>query len=140
MCKVCLEACTKSWDIRYESLLITMTHLPSLEARRQQAKLCNLYIINDLTHFPDAPVINREQPYARSHTLVAVRSHSNQHCNWYFPSTINAWNSLPSEIQTISSANFSHLMLGYTFCTSFGYIMYPCIMQKLVIENYTLSI
>ena len=57
--KFALKVCTKSWDISYDGLL-NRSQLPTLEARRHQAKLCNLYNIeNGLVHFPDAPVTNR---------------------------------------------------------------------------------
>ena len=105
--KFALRVCTKSWDSNYDQLL-SQSHLPSLEARRRQAKLCNLYnITNELVHFPDAPVASRVLNYATRSSgerqIAAISSRSNQHFHSFFPSAINAWNSLPSEVQTLSN-------------------------------------
>ena len=35
--------------------------------------------------------------------IAAISSRSNQHFHSFFPSAINAWNSLPSEVQTLSN-------------------------------------
>ena len=48
--KFALEVCTKSRNLDHNALL-TMLHLPSLQAR-QQAKHCNLFnIITELTYY-----------------------------------------------------------------------------------------
>ena len=105
--KFALKMCTKSWDQDYQTLL-TITNLPSLESRRHQAKLCHLFkIANAQTYFPDAPLTNRTHHYAvrssREHSLMPIQFHSNQFGKSYFPSTINAWNSLPSSTHSSTS-------------------------------------
>ena len=105
--KFALKMCTKSWDQDYQTLL-TITNLPSLESRRHQAKLCHLFkIANAQTYFPDAPLANRTHHYAirssREHSLMPIQFHSNQFGKSYFPSTINAWNSLPSSTHSSTS-------------------------------------
>ena len=113
--KFALKVCTRAWDSDYDSLL-TMSQLPSLQARRHQAKLCHLYnIINSHSHFPNAPTHPREQYYttrsSRDVPLNPLQSHSNQHYSSYFPSAINAWNLLPSEVQTASTfLSFKHAL------------------------------
>ena len=79
--KFALKVCTKSWDQDYSTLL-AKSHLPSLETRRHQAKLCNLYnIMNELTYYPNAPLLCKEQRYvtrsSRDRLLVPIPSHSN---------------------------------------------------------------
>ena len=50
-----LKVCLKSWSANYSELL-ERSHLPTLQARRREAKLCHLYkIVNKETFFPDAP-------------------------------------------------------------------------------------
>ena len=98
--KFALKVCIKSWDANYRSLL-EISRLPSLESRRVNAKLCNLYkIINDLTFYPGAPLLDRVLHYpsqtAHSRAIVPLQCHSLQYQN-SFPSTIAAWNSLPSD-------------------------------------------
>ena len=117
--KFALKVCTKSWDQDYNTLL-AKSCLPSLQTRRHQAKLCNLYnIINELTYFPNAPIFRRDQYYAtrssRDRLFVPIPSHSNQHSSSFFPSTINAWNSLPSDVQTMpSSTGFKRALKSLT--------------------------
>ena len=53
--KFTLKVCLKSWNISYSELL-EQANLPTLKARRQEAKLCHLYkIINAETFFPQCP-------------------------------------------------------------------------------------
>ena len=94
-----LRVCTKSWDTNYSDLLVK-THLPSLQARRQQTKLCNLFnMVNHFTFFPDAPIQARQFSYpsrsVHARALVPLQTHSSQYYNSFFPSAITAWNSLP---------------------------------------------
>ena len=117
--KFALKVCTKSWDQDYNTLL-AKSCLPSLQARHHQAKLYNLYkITNELIYFPYAPVFRRDQYYAtrssRDRLFVPIPSHSNQHSSSLFPSTINAWNLLPSDIQTLpSSTDFKRALKSLT--------------------------
>ena len=97
--KFALRVCTKSWNSNYDQLL-SQSQLPSLEARRRQAKLCNLYnITNELVHFPDAPVTSRVLNYATRSSgecqITAIYQVAQT-------STIIHFFSLPSEVQTLS--------------------------------------
>ena len=103
--KFAMRVCIKSWDANYSSLL-EISGLPSLETRRINAKLCQLYkIINDLTFYPGAPLLDKvlHYPSRTVHTraIVPLQCHSLQYQNSFFPSTIAAWNSLPPD--TVSS-------------------------------------
>jgi hypothetical protein len=61
--KFALRMCLKSWSTDYEQLLLEST-LPSLKVRRSALSLSHLYkIVNKLTHYPDAPIIQRKVPY-----------------------------------------------------------------------------
>ena len=109
--KFASRVCTKSWDTTssYSDLLV-MTHLPSLQARRQQTKLCNLfYMVNHFTFFPDAPIQARQFCYpsrsVHARALVPLQTHSSQYYNSFFPSAITAWNSLSFE--TVSNTSLS---------------------------------
>ena len=58
-----LKVCLKSWSANYSELL-ERSHLPTLQARRREAKLCHLYkIVNKETFFPDAPTLSRTLSY-----------------------------------------------------------------------------
>ena len=103
--KFALRVCTKSLDANYSSLL-EMSGLPSLESRRVNAKLCNLYkIINGLTYHPDAPILDRVLPYpsrsVHGRAIVPLQCHSLQYQNSFFPSSIAEWNSLPPDVVSI---------------------------------------
>ena len=70
--KFALKVCIKSWNRNYEELQ-SMTHLSSLQSRRQKFKLCHIFnIINNFTFFPEAPIQRRVLPYSS-------RSVHNQH-------------------------------------------------------------
>ena len=52
--KLTLKVCLKSWNTKYNELL-EQSNLPSIRARRQQAKLCHFYkIVNNETFFPNS--------------------------------------------------------------------------------------
>ena len=77
--KFALKICMKSWDLDYDTLL-SQSHLPSLASRRQQAKLCRLdCIINNESHFPDAPLVTTEHHHnTRSSQHPVIRRKSTQ--------------------------------------------------------------
>ena len=115
--KFALRVCTKTWSANYDSLL-TQTNLPSLQTRRQRAKLCSLFnIVKENIHFPDPPLEIREQPYSiRSSnelSILPLKFRSSQFGHSFFPSAIDNWNTLPSELQTISNiSTFKHALLS----------------------------
>ena len=83
MQKFALRVCTKSSDLNYDALLSEL-QLPSLAVRQQQVKVCILYsfkLSTVLSHFPDAPLVNRAHLYAtrvsQKHVLVPIPHHSN---------------------------------------------------------------
>ena len=105
--KFALKVCLKSWNSTYVELL-EKSHLPTLEARRKDAKLCHMYkIVNNETFFPNAPTLTRTQNYSsrsiHPKALIPLQAHSSQYLHSFFPSTITAWNSLPSVAASASS-------------------------------------
>ena len=110
-----LRVCNKSWNSGYDDLL-TKSKLPTLQSRRQQSKLCQLYkIINETTFYPAAPTQSREYVYSsrsvHSHPLVPLHARSSQFQNSFFPSSIEAWNSLPESVVSASTFNsFKYLL------------------------------
>ena len=67
-----LRMCTKTWSSDYGELLV-QSNLLTLQARRQQSKLCQLYkIINGTAFFPGAPTQTRQFLYSSR----TVHSHS----------------------------------------------------------------
>jgi hypothetical protein len=106
-----LKVCLKSWNANYNELL-EQSHLPTLQARRREAKLCHLFkIINKVTFFPDAPTQARSLTYSsrsvHMKALVPLHAHSSQYLHSFFPinqaSTISKWNSLPSDTASAST-------------------------------------
>ena len=107
MQKFALRVCLKSWSATYEDLL-EQSNLPTLQTRRQHAKLCHLFkIINEATFFPEAPTQVRQLFYpsrsVHSHALVPLPAHSTQFYHSFFPSTVAAWNSLPANTVSATS-------------------------------------
>ena len=115
--KFALKVCTKQWDLNYNDL-VSLSHLPTLQDRRQQSKLCWLFnIVNGHTYFPNSPLQNRDIHYAtrssHAHALVPIQCHTLQFQSSYFPSTINAWNSLSPDLELVSvqsSTGFKHAL------------------------------
>ena len=95
---------SKTWNRDYEELLVH-SNLPTLQARWQQSKLCQLYkIINGTTFFPEAPTQTRQYRYSsrtvHNRTLVPLHSRSLQFQSSFFPSSIKAWNFLPEDVES----------------------------------------
>ena len=105
--KFALKVCLKSWNASYDDLL-EQSNLPSLRARRHDAKLCHLYkIVNNVTFFPNAPTQARQLTYSsrsvHPKAIVPLQAYSSQYLFSFFPSTIIAWNSLPSDTASAPS-------------------------------------
>ena len=104
--KYALKVCLKSWSVNYSELL-ERSHLPTLQVRRHEAKLCHLYkIVNKETFFPNAPTLTRTLSYpsrsVHSKALIPIHAHSSQFLH-SFPSAISAWNSLPLDTASAST-------------------------------------
>ena len=102
-----LKVCTKSWDCNYDELL-EQAKLPTLQSRRQQAKLCQLFkIVNGTTLYPEAPIQPRECFYPsrtiHSHALVPLQARSSHFQHSFFPSSIRLWNTLPESVVSAST-------------------------------------
>ena len=94
-----LKVCFKDWRSDYKDLL-SRANLPTLEARRSQARLCHLYnIMNDLTDYPNVPIKLRTFSYSsrsnNSRAIVPMKCRSSQCQNSLFFKTIPQWNHLP---------------------------------------------
>ena len=105
--KFALKVCLKSWNSSYNDLL-KQSNLLSLQARRHDTKLCHLYkIVNNVTFFPNAPTQTRQLTYSsrsvHPKAIVPLQAHSSQYLYSFFPSTIVAWNSLPSDTASAPS-------------------------------------
>ena len=96
-----LKVCTKSWSLSYDELL-TKSHLPSLQTRRRQFKLCHI-----LKFFPQAPLCSKVFNYSsrsvHNQALVPVQAQTSQFQDSFFPSAIEEWNSLPESVTSASS-------------------------------------
>jgi len=82
--------------------MLNQLNWPTLEHRRNQAKLCMLYkIINNLIsvphdHLTQSPTTTITRGHSIRYTQLAART--NVYLHSFFPSTIKLWNSLPNEI------------------------------------------
>ena len=104
-----LKVCIKSWNRNYEELL-SMTHLSTLQSRRQKFKLCHIFnIINDFTFFPEAPIQRRVLPYSsrsvHNQALVPIHAKTSQFQASFFPSAIDHWNHLPASVSSAPSVS-----------------------------------
>ena len=101
------RVCTNSWSTNYANLL-SQTNLPTLKSRRLKAKLCSPFnILKQSFHFSDPPLEDRDQHYnirsASEHSIVPIKFRSSQFGHSFFPSAIKSWNSLPSELTSLSN-------------------------------------
>ena len=103
---------THNWNLNYNDLL-SLTDLPTLERRRMDLKLGQLFkIVHKLCSFPEGIVRFREQTPLLSNTrsvhplyLNQPRVHTNSYYYSFVPHTCSLWNSLPFEIINASSYN-----------------------------------
>ena len=90
--KFALRMVTKRWDAGCDELN-NLVNLPTLQHRRLQLKLCQLYkIIHGLSYFPDNIFIPRQNYYScrSSNNMAFVRpfAHTNAFLYSYVPHTI----------------------------------------------------
>ena len=113
--KFALRMVTKSWDAGCDELN-NLVNLPTLQHRRLQLNLCQLYkIIHGLSYFPDNIFIPRQNYYScrSSNNMAFVRpfAHTNAFLYSYVPHTIKSWNSLsPTLVNAVSLSSFKHLL------------------------------
>ena len=105
--KFALRMCYREWTCQYEHLL-ERAKLPTLSERRKRAKLCHLFkIVHELTDCQVAPVHTKMLSYntrqVSNLSLQDLRANTSQFLFSFYPHTISLWNSLPPDIQTISS-------------------------------------
>ena len=114
---------THNWNLNYNDLL-SLTDLPTLERRRMDLKLGQLFkIVHKLCFFPEGIVRLREQTPLLSNTrsvhplyLNQPRVHTNSYYYSFVPHTCSLWNSLPFEIVNVSSYNsFKFSIQGYNY-------------------------
>ena len=99
-----LGCVTETGVCQYEHLL-ERAGLPALSERRKRAKLCHLFkIIHELTDCQFAPVHTKMPSYdTRQVANLSLQDHTSQFLFTFYPHSISLWNSLPPNIQTISS-------------------------------------
>ena len=100
--KFALRMASHNWSARYSDLLDDL-NIPSLETRRSQLKLCQLYmIVNGLCYFPPGLINTKEQSCALHSTnnlcLQQPFAHTSAHLNSFIPGTISVWNTLPNDL------------------------------------------
>ena len=105
--KFALRISYREWTCQYEHLL-ERAKLPTLSERRKRAKLCHLFkIVHELTDCQVAPVHTKMLSYntrqVSNLSLQDLRANTSQFLFSFYPHTISLWNSLPPDIQTISS-------------------------------------
>ena len=104
-CKVCL----KKWDTTYDEMLGTL-NMPMLEQRRKALKLCLMYKLVEY-ETPKVVTLNPrlclyDTRYNHSKQLSSLSGHTSQYLNSFFPSTINLWNELSSDVVSLPFPTF----------------------------------
>ena len=121
--KFACKMATHNWNSSYHDLLL-LTELPTLERRRLELKLGQLFkIVHNLCYFPEEIVKFREQTPLLSNTrslhplyLHQPRAHTNSFHFSFVPHTCSLWNSLPFNIVNASSFSiFKHKLKNYNF-------------------------
>ena len=79
------------------------------------------------TYFPDVPLTNQDYHHtvgsSRDRSLMPIHHHSNQYGKSFFRGAINAWNSLPSSIQTSTTIGFKYALILSTLLLSIYYAL-----------------
>ena len=105
---------------RTASVTLMLNHLnwPTLELRRNQAKLHMFYkIINNLISVPHDHLI-QSSTTTRGHSVrfIHLPARTNTYLHSFFPSTIRLWNTLPEHIVTSPDLDkFKALLENYLF-------------------------
>ena len=91
--KFALCMTSHNWSARYSDVLDDL-NVPSLEIRRSQLKLCQLYkIVNGLCYFPPSLINTREQSHILRSTnnfcLQQPFAHTSAHLSSIIPGTIS---------------------------------------------------
>ena len=107
--KFALRVCNKSWGTCYEELLTTSS-LTTMARRRSHLKLCMFFnIINQYISYPNPPFSKSVTLFPNRHAnkvqLSVPFARTNIFKFSFFPSTINAWNTLEFDCTTINSLN-----------------------------------
>ena len=114
--KFACRMATHSWNSAYPELL-SLTEFPTLESRRLELKLGQLFkIVHNLCFFPEGIVNLREQTPLLSNTrylhplyLHQPRAHTSSYFYSFVPHSCSLWNSLPFQSVNASSYNvFKH--------------------------------
>ena len=117
-----LRVCLKDWSLNYEESL-DLTQLPFLEARRDSASLCFLYIIHQNMDFESARIaarsVARFTRHSNSHQLQLPSCHTTQYQNSFFPTTILKCNSMPERLLANNDTFF--IQTSYQFKLSLTY-------------------
>ena len=121
--KFACKMATHNWNSSYQDLL-QLTELPTLERRRLDLKLGQLFkIIHNFCYFPEGIINLREQTPLLTNTrflhplfLHQPLAHTNSFQYSFVPHTSSVWNSLPFSIVNASSFNiFKHNIQNYNF-------------------------
>ena len=105
--KFALRMSLKSWSTDYDHLLLE-SKLLSLKTRRSVLNLNQLYkIMKNLTHYPNAPITQRDIPYSNRRinatTVCVPHASTCAYQNSFFPKTLSLWNTLPEEITSCTT-------------------------------------
>ena len=106
--KFSLKVCLKSWNASYSDLL-KQSNLPSLRARRHDTKLSPIQDSQQCNFLSQCSNTNQTtnilKPLSQVHpkAIVPLQAHSSQYLYLFYPSTIVAWNSLPSDTASAPS-------------------------------------
>ena len=113
-----MQLAMHNWNASYHDLLL-LTELPTLERRRLELKLGQLFkIIHNLCYFSEEIVNFREQTSRSLHPLYLhqPRAHTNSFHYSFVPHTCSLWNSLPFNIVNASPfSNFKCKIRNYSF-------------------------
>ena len=99
-------------------ILLNDLKISSLETRRSQLKLCQLYkIVNGLCLFPSGLISTKEQTcILRSTNNLCLQqsfAHTSAHLNSFIPVTISVWSTLPNDLTHTLTFNFLSLDLSF---------------------------
>ena len=113
--KFALSVCLKNWRADYD-LLLDQAHLPRLSSRRKFLKLCLLYnIFTGKVIYHDSPLVRWSSPYPNrlqnSLQLSPLYARTDYFKYSFFPSSIEAWNSLHFDVASKNTLlSFKHAL------------------------------